>query len=95
MLVARAQILTATGASARSPLLQPQRHLVIRDESGRSEGRSNCLLGLFKINPEMPEEISRWQVPRLHFACWAGPVLSRGKLYLRSEDQLVCLNVGR
>ena len=53
------------------------------------------LLGLFKINPEKPEEISRWQVPSLHYACWAAPVLSRRKLYLRSEDQLVCLNIGK
>ncbi len=53
------------------------------------------LLGLFRINPERPEEISRWQLPRLHFACWAAPVLSHKKLYLRSEDQLVCLNLAK
>ena len=53
------------------------------------------LLGLFRVNPEKPEELSRWQVPHLHYACWAAPVLSRRKLYLRSEDQLVCLNIGR
>jgi outer membrane protein assembly factor BamB len=51
------------------------------------------LLGLFRVNPERPQEISRWQVPSLHYACWAAPVLSRRKLYLRSEDQLVCLNL--
>jgi outer membrane protein assembly factor BamB len=53
------------------------------------------LLGLFKINPHKPEELSRWQVPQLHYACWAGPVLSRKKLYLRSEDHLVCLNLSK
>jgi len=53
------------------------------------------LLGLFKVNPTKPEEISRWQVPQMHYACWAAPVLSRRKLYLRSEEQLVCLNIGR
>ncbi len=53
------------------------------------------LLGLFKLNPEKPEELSRWQVPHLHFACWAAPVLSHRKLYLRSEDQLVCLNLAK
>jgi outer membrane protein assembly factor BamB len=51
------------------------------------------LLGLFKVNPRKAEEISRWQVPQLHFPCWAGPVLSHKKLYLRSEDRLVCLNL--
>ena len=53
------------------------------------------LLGLFKPNPEKLEEISRWQVPSLAFPCWAAPVLSQKKLYLRSEDHVVCLNVGR
>lgn len=53
------------------------------------------LLGLFKPNSKMPEEISRWQVPSLHFACWAGPVLAQKRLYLRSEDKLVCLNLAR
>jgi hypothetical protein len=51
------------------------------------------LLGLFKPNSKQPEEISRWQVPQLHYACWAGPVLSNKRLYLRSEDKLVCLDL--
>jgi hypothetical protein len=50
------------------------------------------LLGLFKPNPKQCEEISRWQVPSLHFPCWAAPVLSSQRIYLRSEDQLVCLD---
>ena len=53
------------------------------------------LLGLFKPNPERLEEVSRWQVPSLAFPCWAAPVLSQKKLFLRSEDHLVCLNLGR
>ncbi len=51
------------------------------------------LLGLFKLSAEKPEEISRFQVPQLHHPCWAAPVLSRKKLYLWSEDRLVCLNL--
>ncbi len=50
------------------------------------------LLGLFKPNPKGVEEISRWQVPSLRYPCWAAPVLSEKKVYLRSEDQLVCLD---
>jgi outer membrane protein assembly factor BamB len=50
------------------------------------------LLGLFKPNPMQPEEICRFQVPQLHYPCWSAPVLSRKKLYLRSEDRLVCLD---
>jgi outer membrane protein assembly factor BamB len=53
------------------------------------------LLGLFKPTPERCEEISRWQVPSLHFPCWAAPVLSNKKLYLRSEDRLVCLDLAK
>jgi hypothetical protein len=53
------------------------------------------LLGLFKVNPQQATEISRWQVPGLHHPCWAAPVLSRKKLYLRSEDGLVCLDFAK
>jgi outer membrane protein assembly factor BamB len=51
------------------------------------------LLGLFKPGTKACEEISRWQVPSLHFPCWAAPVLSNKKLYLRSEDRLVCVDL--
>ena len=51
------------------------------------------LLGLFKTNPARPEEIARWQVPQLHYPCWAAPVLSQKRLYLRSEDRLICVNL--
>lgn len=53
------------------------------------------ILGLFKLNPKQPEEICRYQAPQLHHPCWAAPVLSRKKLYLRSEDHLVCLNLAK
>jgi outer membrane protein assembly factor BamB len=53
------------------------------------------LLGLFKVNPQQATEISRWPVPGLHHPCWAAPVLSRKKLYLRSEDRLVCLDLAK
>jgi len=52
-------------------------------------------LGLFKPNPQKPDEISTFQAPQLHHPCWAAPVLSRQKLYLRSEDRLVCLNLAK
>ncbi|MBI3849589.1 MAG: PQQ-binding-like beta-propeller repeat protein [Verrucomicrobia bacterium] len=53
------------------------------------------LLGLFKLNPKQPEEICHWQVPQLHYPCWAAPVLSRKRLYLRSEDRLICLSLAK
>jgi len=52
-------------------------------------------LGLFALNPRQPEELCSWQVPQLHYPCWAGPVLARKKLYLRSEDKLLCLDLAR
>jgi hypothetical protein len=53
------------------------------------------LLGLFKLNPQQPEEISRFQVPQLHYPCWAAPILSNKRLYLRSEDYLICLSLAK
>jgi outer membrane protein assembly factor BamB len=53
------------------------------------------LLGLFKLNPQQPEEMSRFQVPQLHYPCWAAPILSKRRLYLRSEDHLVCFNLAK
>mgnify|MGYP003343559251 CR=1 FL=1 len=53
------------------------------------------LLGLFELNPKMHKEISRWQAPELHYPCWAAPVLSRKRLYLRSEDRLLCLDFAK
>jgi len=52
-------------------------------------------LGLFRPNPQKAEEICSWQVPSLHYPCWAAPVLSRKKLYLRSEDRLVCVDLSQ
>ena len=53
------------------------------------------LLGLFKLDAEKPEELSRFQVPQLHYPCWAAPILSRQRLYLRNEQSLVCLDLAR
>ena len=51
------------------------------------------LLGLFKLNSQRDEEVSRWQVPSLHYPCWAAPVLAHHRLFLRCENRLVCLNL--
>lgn len=51
------------------------------------------MVGIFKPNPAACEEVARWQVPDLHHPCWAGPVLSNRRLFLRSEDRLVCLDL--
>lgn len=53
------------------------------------------LLGLFRPDPVQCVEISRWQVPELHYPCWAAPVLSDRRVFLRSENALVCFNFAR
>jgi outer membrane protein assembly factor BamB len=52
-------------------------------------------LGLFAPNPQAPQEVCSWQVPPLHYPCWTAPVLANKRLYLRSEDRLICLDVKR
>jgi outer membrane protein assembly factor BamB len=53
------------------------------------------LLGMFKPDPTKLVEICRWQVPGLKYPCWAGPVLSNGRLYLRCEEKLICLDLAK
>ncbi|KAB2666119.1 MAG: PQQ-binding-like beta-propeller repeat protein [Verrucomicrobia bacterium] len=53
------------------------------------------MIGIFKPNAGACEELARWQMPDLHYPCWAGPALSDRKLYVRSEDKLVCLDLAR
>ena len=53
------------------------------------------LLGLFKIDPTKCDELARYQVPQLHYSSWAAPVLSEKRLYLRSEDRVVCLDFAK
>lgn len=69
----------------RGSAILADRRLIVLGEGGK--------LGLFGLNPRQPEEICSWQVPQLHHPCWTAPVLSRKRLYLRSEDRLVCLDV--
>ncbi|MGY8671582.1 MAG: outer membrane protein assembly factor BamB family protein [Verrucomicrobiia bacterium] len=51
------------------------------------------LLGIFELNPKKVVELARWQVPEFHHPCWAAPILSEKKLYLRSEDHLICVDL--
>ena len=71
----------------RGSAIMAEGKLIVLGEGG--------LLGLFKVNPQKPEELSRFQVPGLHYPCWAAPILVDKKLYLRSENRLVCLNLAK
>jgi outer membrane protein assembly factor BamB len=61
--------------------------LIVLGEGGK--------LGMFLLNPKQPEELCAWQIPQLHYPCWTAPVLSRKRLYLRSEDRLLCFDLSR
>lgn len=65
--------------------------LIVLGEGGK--------LGLFRVNPERPEAICSFQVPQLSFPCWAAPVLSHQRLYLRSglhaDCRLVCYDLAK
>ncbi len=50
-------------------------------------------LALAEADANEWKEISRCSAPLMHYPCWAAPVLSRGRLYLRCEDALVCLDL--
>lgn len=52
-------------------------------------------LALTKLDREGWKEISRTSFEKLKYPMWASPVLSHGRLYLRSEDWLMCLNVAK
>jgi outer membrane protein assembly factor BamB len=73
------------GVYGRGSAILADGKLIVLGEGGR--------LGMFRPNPKQPEEICAWQVPSLKFPCWAGPVLSDKKLFLRSEDRLVCVDL--
>ncbi len=53
------------------------------------------LLGLFKPSAEKIEELARWQVPQMHYPCWAAPVVANRLLFLRDEDRLVCYDLAK
>ncbi len=52
-------------------------------------------LALLTATAEKWEERSRVAAPRMKYPCWAAPVLSRGRLYLRSDDAMTCLQVSK
>jgi outer membrane protein assembly factor BamB len=71
----------------RGSAILAENKLIVLGETG--------ILGLFKVNPQKPEEISRWKIPGVSYPCWPAPVLSDRRLYIRSENKLVCLDFAR
>ena len=69
----------------RGSLIRVGKHFIILGEYGT--------LTLADVNPQKYVELERTYYPEIHYPAWPAPVLSRGRLYLRSEDHLVCLEL--
>lgn len=83
----RAHSASQPSVYGRGSAILADRHLIVLGEGGK--------LGLFTLNPQRPEEVCSFQIPQFHYPCWVAPVLSRQRLYLRSEDRLVCFDLRR
>jgi len=68
-----------------SKILADGKFIVLAERGG--------MLALVRPSVEKCEEISRCTIPEIHYPSWTAPVLSRGRLYLRCEDALVCLDL--
>lgn len=79
----------------RSSVLSVDGHLIVLGEYGQ--------LDLVKPNPEKLEVVAEVDLsdladpqdggPLLQYPCWAAPVLSHGRLYLRGKERLICLDI--
>lgn len=68
--------------TTRSSLLKVDGHALALTEQGE--------LRLFRLDAGKFDEKARWESPDLDYPCWAAPVLSRGLLYVRGKNKLVC-----
>lgn len=48
---------------------------------------------LVRVTPEKPVELGRFKA--ISGTCWNHPVIHRGRLYVRSEQEMACFDVGR
>lgn len=48
---------------------------------------------LVDASPGQYREISRYHIPESKSQCWSHPVVSDGKLYIRNQDTLLCLDI--
>ena len=86
--LATGKVMWSEPGLTRCSLLRVEGHFVCLAEDGT--------LLLLKVNPKKYEEVSRVTlkdggVPLLKEPCWAAPILSHGLLFVRGQDELVCL----
>lgn len=51
------------------------------------------MMSLVNVDKTKFVEISRCEIPLMHYPSWTAPVLSRGRLFLRCENRLICLDI--
>jgi outer membrane protein assembly factor BamB len=77
----------------RSSLLMVDGHFICLSEDG--------MLRLLRVNPKKCDVVSevelldRREMPLLRSPCWAAPILANGRLYVRGEGRLLCLEAMR
>jgi outer membrane protein assembly factor BamB len=74
----------------RTSLLMVDDHFICLGEDG--------ILQLLRVNPKKYDVVSEVELldpqtnrPLLRSPCWAAPILSHGRLFVRGDDRLVCL----
>ena len=71
--------------SDRFNMLRVDGRFIILTEAG--------VLVLAEMSPDGYKEISRTSKPILRYPCYAPPILAKGKLYVRDETQVLCLDL--
>ncbi len=89
--LATGKVMWSQGDLTRSSLLLVDDHLVCLSEDG--------MVRLLRVNPKKLDVVSEIELvdPQTNKAllrspCWAAPILSHGRLYVRGDDRLVCLD---
>jgi len=77
----------APNTYGRGSAIMADGKLIVLGEAG--------LLGLFRVNSEAPQELGRYQVPQMQYPCWAAPILSDGRVFLRSDKHLVAFDFAK
>jgi len=76
----------------RSSLLAVDDHFVVLDEDGRMQLIEATSADL-KVSTEIDLGIAADDRPALLSPCWAAPVLSRGLLYVRGRENVLCMEL--
>ncbi len=81
-----------TGKSALYPVFG-RGSLALVDGRFVVMGERGGLMSLMRPNAEKRDEINRCRAPKLGYPTWAAPVIARGRLYLRSQEWMICLDL--